>query len=75
MSSYVLISCEYSITSGCPYLFFETWKLEDEKFENGNGSAGTRARKSLQEIAKLAKARRAEISEVKNTKKAEKVAS
>jgi hypothetical protein len=54
---------------------FETWKQEDEKFENGNASAGTRARKALQEIAKLAKARRAEISEVKNAKKAEKVAS
>jgi len=43
---------------------FETWKQEDEKFETGNSSAGTRARKALQEIAKLAKTRRAEISEV-----------
>lgn len=54
---------------------FETWKLEDEKFEKGNNSAGTRSRKALQEIAKLAKSRRAEISESKNTRKAEKVAS
>jgi hypothetical protein len=54
---------------------FETWKQEDEKFENGNASAGTRARKALQEIAKLAKFRRAEISETKNVRKAEKTAS
>lgn len=54
---------------------FETWKQEDEKFENGNSSAGTRSRKALQEIAKLAKSRRAEITEVKNAKKAEKVSS
>jgi hypothetical protein len=54
---------------------FETWKLEDEKFEKGNASAGTRARKALQEIAKLAKARRAEISEVKTSRKEAKVAS
>lgn len=47
---------------------FETWKQEDEKFEKGNASAGTRARKALQEIAKLAKARRAEISEVKTSR-------
>ena len=51
---------------------FETWKQEDEKFENGNSSAGTRARKALQEIAKLAKVRRAEISETKNSRKEEK---
>jgi hypothetical protein len=54
---------------------FETWKQEDEKFEKGNSSAGTRSRKALQEIVKLAKSRRAEITEVKNAKKAEKVAS
>lgn len=54
---------------------FETWKQEDEKFEKGNSSAGTRARKALQEIAKLAKTRRAEISEVKTSRKEEKVAS
>lgn len=49
---------------------FETWQTEDEKFVNGNGAAGTRARKALQEISKLVKARRAEISEEKNARKA-----
>ncbi len=48
---------------------FETWKSEDEKFVSGNGAAGTRARKALQEIAKLVKERRAEISEEKNARK------
>jgi hypothetical protein len=48
---------------------FETWKQEDEKFEKGNNSAGTRSRKALQEIAKLVKSRRAEITEVKNSRK------
>ena len=51
---------------------FATWQTEDEKFVNGNGAAGTRARKALQEIAKLAKTRRAEITEEKNSRKAEK---
>ncbi len=49
---------------------FETWQTEDEKFVNGNGAAGTRARKALQEISKLVKARRLEISEEKNARKA-----
>ena len=49
---------------------FETWQTEDEKFVNGNGAAGTRARKALQEISKLVKARRQEISEEKNARKA-----
>jgi len=53
---------------------FETWVKENEKFEKGNNSAGTRARKTLQEIAKLAKSRRAEITEVKNARKAAKSA-
>jgi len=48
---------------------FETWQTEDEKFVNGNGAAGTRARKALQEISKLVKARRLEISEEKNARK------
>jgi hypothetical protein len=48
---------------------FETWKQEDEKFEKGNNSAGTRSRKALQEIAKLVKSRRSEITEVKNSRK------
>jgi hypothetical protein len=52
---------------------FEAWQTEDEKFVNGNGAAGTRARKALQEIAKLAKERRAEISEEKNARKEAKV--
>ena len=50
---------------------FATWQTEDEKFVTGNGAAGTRARKALQEIAKLAKTRRAEISEEKNARKAQ----
>jgi hypothetical protein len=49
------------------------WQLEDEKFSKGNGAAGTRARKALQEISKLVKVRRAEISEEKASRKAEKV--
>lgn len=49
---------------------FEIWQTEDEKFVNGNGAAGTRARKALQEISKLVKARRSEISEEKNARKA-----
>ena len=49
---------------------FETWQTEDEKFVGGNGAAGTRARKALQEISKLVKARRSEISEEKNARKA-----
>jgi hypothetical protein len=48
---------------------FESWKVEDEKFTNGNNAAGTRARKALQEITKLVKSRRAEITEEKNTRK------
>jgi hypothetical protein len=47
----------------------EAWKVEDEKFTAGNGAAGTRARKALQEVAKLVKTRRGEITEEKNTRK------
>ena len=47
----------------------EAWKVEDEKFVAGNGAAGTRARKALQEVAKLVKARRGEITEEKNARK------
>ena len=43
----------------------EEWKVEDEKFTAGNGAAGTRARKALQEVAKLVKTRRGEITEEK----------
>lgn len=32
---------------------FESFKKEFEKFERGNKSAGTRARKSLQDIKKI----------------------
>ena len=53
---------------------FEIWQTEDEKFSNGNSSAGTRARKALQEITKLAKSRRLEISEEKNSRKEAKAA-
>lgn len=47
----------------------EAFLAEDEKFVAGNGAAGTRARKALQELTKLAKARRAEITEEKNSRK------
>jgi hypothetical protein len=46
---------------------YETYILESEKFEQGNKSAGTRARKALAEISKLCKERRAEIQNQKNT--------
>jgi len=39
----------------------ETLKSEYDKFERGNKSAGTRARKSLQNIKKLAQDLRTEI--------------
>jgi len=45
------------------------WQVEDEKFAAGNGSAGTRARKALQEIAKLVKVRRNEITAEKTARK------
>lgn len=45
---------------------FETYVAESDKFETGNKSAGTRARKALAEIAKLCKERRAEIQNFKN---------
>jgi len=44
----------------------EEFKIEDDKFENGNASAGTRARKALMEIKRLCDARRKEIQEKKN---------
>jgi len=47
----------------------EAFLAEDEKFESGNGAAGTRARKALQEMAKAIKARRNEITETKNARK------
>jgi len=39
---------------------------EDAKFEGGNKSAGTRARKALMEIKKACDARRKEIQAAKN---------
>ena len=51
----------------------EAFLAEDEKFEAGNGAAGTRARKALQEMAKAIKVRRNEITETKNARKAEKL--
>lgn len=45
---------------------FETYIAESEKFEGGNKSAGTRARKALAEISKLCKERRVEIQNIKN---------
>jgi hypothetical protein len=48
---------------------FETWQVENAKFEKGNNAAGTRARKALQEMTVLAKMRRAEISTTRNERK------
>ena len=50
----------------------EAWKVEDEKFTEGNNAAGTRARKALQEVGKLVKTRRGEITEERNARKEEK---
>ena len=47
----------------------ESFLAENEKFDSGNGAAGTRARKALQEMAKLVKERRKEISDEKNSRK------
>jgi hypothetical protein len=48
---------------------FETYVTESEKFEGGNKTAGTRARKALSELTKLAKTRRQEIQDKKNLDK------
>lgn len=48
---------------------YETYLAENEKFENGNKVAGTRARKALTEIAKMTKERRKEIQDIKNSNK------
>ncbi len=45
----------------------EVLKDEYEKFERGNKSAGTRARKSLQTIKKMAQDLRIQIQESKKT--------
>lgn len=44
------------------------YQAESAKFEAGNASAGTRARKALAELAKAIKARRNEITETKNAR-------
>lgn len=46
---------------------FDVYQAESEKFEGGNKTAGTRARKALAEITKMCKERRAEIQAVKNS--------
>ena len=48
---------------------FEAFLAEDAKFAAGNGAAGTRARKALQEVGTAVKARRNEIPEEKNARK------
>lgn len=48
------------------------YQVEHEKFEKGNSSAGTRARKALGELVKAVKARRNEITATKNERKAAK---
>jgi hypothetical protein len=45
----------------------EVLKQEYEKFERGNKSAGTRARKSLQNIKKIAQDLRVEIQDAKKS--------
>jgi hypothetical protein len=52
----------------------DAFKLEDAKFQAGNSSAGTRARKALGELSKLIKTRRNEISAEKTARKEAKVA-
>ncbi len=47
---------------------FDTYIVESDKFEKGNKSAGTRARKALAEIAKICTMRRKEIQEKKNVR-------
>lgn len=46
---------------------FEIYQVESIKFDDGNKSAGTRARKALAEISKLCKERRSEIQTIKNS--------
>jgi hypothetical protein len=48
---------------------FEVYLSESEKFEDGNKTAGTRARKALAEITKMCKERRAEIQALKTQTK------
>lgn len=48
---------------------FDEYVAENTKFEAGNASAGTRARKALAELGKLVKARRNEITAEKTARK------
>jgi hypothetical protein len=48
----------------------EVLKAEYEKFERGNKSAGTRARKSLQNIKKISQEIRIKIQEAKQAPEA-----
>ena len=48
---------------------FDDYLMENEKFDKGNASAGTRARKALAEMAKAVKARRNEITSEKTARK------
>ena len=45
------------------------YEAEHEKFEKGNATAGTRARKALGELAKAVKVRRNEITAEKTARK------
>lgn len=45
-------------------------KAEEEKFGNGNKSAGTRMRKALQQIKKVCQEGRKEVQEAKNSEDA-----
>jgi hypothetical protein len=47
----------------------DEYLMENEKFDKGNSSAGTRARKALAEMAKAIKARRNEITAEKAARK------
>ena len=49
--------------------FVQTFTAEYTKFSGGNASAGTRARKALQEITKLCRDGRKSIQEEKNNRK------
>ena len=46
-----------------------SWQVEEQKFSSGNNTAGTRARKELQEISRLVKQRRTEIIDERNARK------
>jgi len=49
-----------------------TFTAEYDKFSGGNNSAGTRARKALQEIIKFSRDARKSIQEEKNARKSSK---